>query len=75
MDNEIYDGRFVGNILIVGRRACGKPFFKQKLAINIFFFGKLKNTEWVSYIKITKEREAEIESCFACPVSLPTRSK
>ena len=37
MDNEIYDGRFVGNILIVGRRACGKPFFKQKLAINIFF--------------------------------------
>ena len=67
MDNEIYDGKFVGNILIVGRTACGKTFFTQKLAVNNFF-GKLKKTEWVSYIKLTKEREAEIESCFACPV-------
>ena len=67
MDNEIYDEKFVGNILIVGRTACGKTFFTQKLAVNNFF-GKLKKTEWVSYIKLTKEREAEIESCFACPV-------
>ena len=67
MDNEIYDGNFVGNILIVGRTGCGKTFFTQKLAVNNFF-GKLKKTEWVSYIKLTKEREAEIESCFACPV-------
>ena len=67
MDNEIYDGKFVGNILIVGRSACGKTFFTQKLAINIFF-GKLKKTGWVSYIKLTKEREAEIESFFTCPV-------
>ena len=65
MNNEIYDGKFVGNILIVGGTACSKTFFTQKLAVNIFFFGKLKNTEWVSYIKLTKEREAEIESCFA----------
>ena len=36
MDNEIYDGKFVGNILIVGRTACGKTFFTQKLAVNIF---------------------------------------
>ena len=67
MDNEIYDGKFVGNILIVGRTACGKTFFTQNFAVNNFF-GKLKKTEWVSYIKLTKEREAEIESCFACPV-------
>ena len=66
MDNEIYDGKFVGNILIVGRIACGETFFTQKLAVNNFF-GKLKKSEWVSYIQLTKEREAEIESCFACP--------
>ena len=67
MDNEIYDGKFVGNILIVGRTACGKTFFTEKLAL-INFFGKLKKTEGVTYIKLTKEREAEIESCFACSV-------
>ena len=67
MDNEIYDGKFVGNILIAARTACDKTFFTQKVAVNNFF-GKLKQTEWVSYIKLTKEREAEIESCFACQV-------
>ena len=57
MDNEIYDGTFVGNILIVGPTACGKTFFTQKPEVNNFF-GKLKKTEWVSYIKLTKKREA-----------------
>ena len=65
MDNEIYDGKFVGNILTVGRAAYGKTFFTQKLAVNNFF-SKLKKTEWLLYIKLTKEREAETESCFAC---------
>ena len=32
------------------------------------FLGKLKKTEWVSYFRLTKEREAEIESCFTCDV-------
>ena len=67
MDNEIYNWKFVGNILIVGRAACGKTFFTQKLAVSNLF-GKLKKTQWVSFIKLTKERETEIESCFACPV-------
>ena len=73
MDNEIYDGKFVGNILIVGRTACGKTFFTQKHAVNNFF-GKLKKPEWVSYIKLTKEREFEfeIESSFVRPVSFIT---
>ena len=66
MDFEIHDGKFVGNILILGQTACGKTFFTQKLAVNNLF-GGLKKTEWVSYIKLTKEREAKIESCFACP--------
>ena len=67
MDNEIYNWKFVGNILIVGRVACGKTFFTQKLAVSNLF-GKLKKTQWVSFIKLTKERETEIESFFACPV-------
>ena len=37
MDNEIYDGKVVGNIFIVGRTACGKTFFTQNLAVNNFF--------------------------------------
>ena len=57
MDNEISDGKFVGNILIAGRTACGKTFFVQKVAVNNFF-GKLKQTEWVSYIKLTKEKRS-----------------
>ena len=65
MDNKIYDEKFAGNILIVGQTACGKTFFTQKLAVNNFL-GKLKRTEWVSHIKLIKEREAEIESCLAC---------
>ena len=41
--------------------------FTQKLAVNNFF-GKLKKSEWVSFIKLMPEREAEIESCFQCKV-------
>ena len=46
---------------------CGKTYFTQKLAINNFF-GKLKKTEWVSHIILTKERKAKIETCFQCEV-------
>ena len=67
MESNVYNGKFNGNILIVGRTECGKTYFTQKLAINNFF-GKLKKAEWVSYIILTREREAEIESCFQCEV-------
>ena len=63
MESNVYSGKFSGNIFIVGRTKCGKTYFTQKLAINNFF-GKLKKTEWVSYIISTTEREAKIESCF-----------
>ena len=63
MDKNVYVQKSVVNILVVGRTACGKAFFTQKLAVNNFF-RKLKRTEWVSYIKLKKERGAEIESCF-----------
>ena len=61
----IYDGKFSGNILVVGRTACGKTGFVQRLAVNRFF-GDLINAEWVSYIKLDKKREAELQSCFDC---------
>ena len=61
----IYNGKFSGNILIVGRTGCGKTALVQKLAINKFF-GELVKVEWVSYIKLDKKREAEIQSYFYC---------
>ena len=64
-----YNGKFGGNIPIVGRTAYRKTFFVQKLAINIFF-GKIKNVEWVSYISLDKNRKGEIQSCFFLCVML-----
>ena len=42
-----------------------KTAFVQKLAINKFF-GELNKAEWVPFIKLDKQREAEIQSCFEC---------
>ena len=67
MENYVYDGKFSGNILIVGRTECGKTTFVQKLALNNFF-GDLKKVKWVSGIRLSKRREAEIESNFSCEV-------
>ena len=64
----IYDGRFKGNILVVGRTECGKTTFVQKLAL-YDFFGKLKTAKWISGIRLNASREAEIESNFSCEVS------
>ena len=61
----VYDGKFSGNILIVRRTGCGKTALVQKLAINKFF-GELSKAEWVSFIKLEKQSEAEIQSCFEC---------
>ena len=64
----IYDGKFKGNILVLGRTECGKTSFVQKLAL-YDFFGKLKNAKWVSGIRLNASREAEIESNFSCEIS------
>ena len=64
----IYDAKFSGNILIVSRTGCGKTALVQKLAIKKFF-GELEIAEWVSYIKLDKKREAEIQSCFYCELN------
>ena len=62
-NNSTYNGRFRGNILVVGNTACGKTYFLQKLGLNKFF-GKLVKTKWVTGIEIDEQREAEIQSCF-----------
>ena len=64
----IYNGKFRGNILVLGRTECGKTSFIQKLAL-YDFFGKLKNAKWVSGIQLNESREAEIESNFSCDIS------
>ena len=64
----IYDSKFRGNILVLGRTECGKTSFVQKLAL-YDFFGKLKKAKWVSGIQLNESREAEIESNFSCDIS------
>ena len=64
----IYDGRFRGNILVLGRTECGKTSFVQKLAL-YDFFGELKSAKWVSGIQLNESREAKIESNFSCDIS------
>ena len=63
-NKAIYDGRFCGNILVVGTTACGKTYLLQKLGFNKFF-GKLVKIEWVIGIETDEQREAEIQSCFS----------
>ena len=58
-NKSIYDGRFHGNILVVGKAACRKTYFLQKLGLNIFF-GELVKTKWVTGIETDEQREAEI---------------
>ena len=67
MEKSVYDGKFTGNILILGRTECGKTTFVQNLAINNFF-GELRLVKWLSGIKLSERREAEIESNFKCDV-------
>ena len=51
--SSIYDGEFLGNILVVGRTNCGKTTFIEKLGLNNFF-GDIVKTKWVSGIVIDK---------------------
>ena len=64
----IYDGKFSGNVLVLGRTDCGKTSFVQKLAL-YDFFGKLKTAKWISGIHLNESREAQIESNFSCDIS------
>lgn len=57
-----YEGKFEGDILVVGRLTVAKP---QKLAVNNSF-RKLEKAEWVSQTRSPKQREAQIQLCYSC---------
>lgn len=54
-----YDQKFEGNILIVGRTACGKTTFVQSLGKNNLF-GDISEVYWISKIVLSNEREYSI---------------
>ena len=53
---SIYNGRFQGNILVVGGTNCGKTTFIEKLGLNNFF-ENIVRTEWISGIEIDKKEK------------------
>ena len=55
--------RFQENILVLGSTAGGKTTFVQELACNSMF-GKLEVADWILQVGLSKQREAEIDSCF-----------
>ena len=57
-----YDGKFEGNILIVGQTDCGKTTFIQNIAKNNLF-GELKEIFWISKIILSTKREKKISAC------------
>ena len=59
----VYNGKFEGNILAMGKTSCRKTYFVRKNSVNNLF-GDLKIVEWLSQIELSTSREAEIQSCF-----------
>ena len=47
-DTYSYDGQFEGNIMVVGRRGCGKTTFIQNLGKNRMFGKDINLVFWVS---------------------------
>ena len=58
-----YNGKFEGNVLVVGRTGCRKTSFVQNLARNKLF-GDIKKVFWISKIDLSNEREDDIRDCF-----------
>ena len=61
--NYTYDGKFEGNILIVGRTGCGKTTFVRNLGKNKLF-GNVKEIYWLSKIELSNNRKDNIRNCF-----------
>ena len=61
--NYTYNGKYEGNVLIVGRTSCGKITFVQNLGKNKLF-GDVKEVYWISKIELSKDREDNIRDCF-----------
>ena len=62
-----YDGTISGNVLVFGSTASGKTTLVQEMACNSMF-GKLESVHWISKVELSKQREAEIDSCFVSKV-------
>ena len=59
VDEINYNGRFIGNIRVVGQTGCGKTMFVQTLGKNNIF-GDTKTVDWISKIELSKAREEQI---------------
>ena len=59
-----YNGKFEGNILVVGRTGCGKTTFIQGIGKNKLFGSEITDVFWVSKIVLSKEREDFIRDSF-----------
>ena len=59
-----YDGKFDGNILIVGRTGCGKTTFAQKLGKNKMLGEEILEVFGVLKINLSEEREESIRASF-----------
>ena len=59
-----YDGKFNGNILVVGRTGCGKTTFIQHLGKNELFGTDITDAFWVSKIILSSKREDAIRESF-----------
>ena len=62
-ETSSYDGTISGNVLVLGSTASGKMILVQEMACNSMF-GKLESIHWISKVKLSKQREAEIDYCF-----------
>ena len=65
MDPETnsYDRKLLGNVLVLGSTASRKTILVEEMASNSVL-GKLEGAHWISAVKLSKEREAVIDSYF-----------
>ena len=61
--NYTYNGKFEGNILVVGWIGCGKTAFVQNLGKHKLFEG-IKEVYWILKIELSTNRENNIRNCF-----------
>ena len=59
-----FDGKFTGNILVIGRTRSSKTTFIQKLGSNKLFGNEITDVFWVSKIVLSSKREDCIRDSF-----------
>ena len=66
-ETNSYNGKISGNVLVLGSTTSGKTTLVEEMASNSIF-GKLKGAHLISAAKLSKEREAAIDSYFKLKV-------